>query len=725
MLGHKIGIRNLGNTCFAASVLQLMLNITKFNKTLQQLEYKDEEGKQILKFFSHTENFQKEDLEALLVTGMKFVENINQIEQKDAHEFLLKFLESINEHCRDPNCSDLYNLFLIEKQIITYYSNGTDEEENISNEKFIFENVSPEIGDLQKHINSIAEAPHVLISDAPERISQSIRIIKSPSVLLFMIRRVEIDGDNAQRNTTPVKYSPEIMYHGKQYRLYGVINHNTNQITDPQWGHYITHCYEFATSKVYTFNDSLVIEDQPNVLYIGQGNMTPQTLAYIVAYISQDEIDSLFSASEGSNNQNGIQYVAPEVNSCIQQVNFLDSRQEDALETFIRNAPNPESTQATRIASQDLNDLSTPIILSFPESTSPTEESASQEKRAYQKTTNDARRLLTKLYQVNGDKKTPLEYSAESGIKLGNCKKLLYQLKKGESIEIKQYKRGRKSKITPHFAQLIHDELEEHSTESLREVARQIALQNDSTSNDQIPSYSSIYRYATSHRIADDFGCNVYSFKVASIRGPSSNAESNKDLRIERIKLLNHYITEGFVWSAVDEVSIEIGTIRRRAWSQKGEKAFINVKPQAYRCSAIASISNNGMSYCLLVPGTVNGELFQAFMKYLINSLQKQGNIVFWMDNAKIHSRIENIVQKGNHVAIYNAAYSPELNPIELIFGHWKSIIKREVKDWSNEMDLYQKIANCFNHIDPTEIRKVMTHVSTKVFAKVLNRENI
>ncbi|OHS94431.1 hypothetical protein TRFO_39358 [Tritrichomonas foetus] len=87
-----------------------------------------------------------------------------------------------------------------------------------------------------------------------------------------------------------------------------------------------------------------------------------------------------------------------------------------------------------------------PIILSFPESTSPTEESASQEKRAYQKTTNDARRLLTKLYQVNGDKKTLLEYSAESGIKLGNCKKLLNQLKKGESIEIKQYKRGRKSK---------------------------------------------------------------------------------------------------------------------------------------------------------------------------------------------------------------------------------------------------------------------------------------
>ncbi|OHT15618.1 hypothetical protein TRFO_13939 [Tritrichomonas foetus] len=112
-------------------------------------------------------------------------------------------------------------------------------------------------------------------------------------------------------------------------------------------------------------------------------------------------------------------------------------------------------------------------------------------------------------------------------------------------------------------------------------------------------------------------------------------------------------------------------------------------------------------------------------MQYLINSLQQQGNIVFWLDNARIHGQIENVVKKGNHIAIFNAAYSPELNPIELIFGHWKSIIKKEVKEWSNEIELYQKIANCFNNIDPTEICKVMTHVSTKVFSKVINREDI
>ncbi|OHT05266.1 hypothetical protein TRFO_27008 [Tritrichomonas foetus] len=651
MLRHKIGIRNTGNSCFAASVLQMLLNLPKFQQEIVKVPFKGETGEILRQFFTSAETITKDDLENLFIKVMKFDKSIEDLQQKDPHEFLLKLLECINTNGEDKN--EIYKMFLIEKQITTYCYNGMEEEENTAIEKFIFKNVNPNIDDLQGHIDKVATAQHLIISEGPERISQNIRIIKSPSILLFLIRRTEFDDENFHRNTTPMTYSKEIIYQGNTYVLYGVIDHTTNEINNPNSGHYITHLAELPTNKYYTFNDLLVTECNEQRIYFGQGKITLQSLTYLASHIRKDQVNNLFLTTEGINNtENASTPAASRAITSMQQVNFLDTRQEEALQTFLRNAPALETTQASSLTPVENTNLSLPILHTFPDSPmtsqeTPAEENT-QEKRSYQKTTNEARKQLTRLYQENGNQKTPIQYSAESGIKLGNCKMLLNLLKKGESIEMKPYARGRKSKITPHYAEMIHSELQANSTESLRELTRQIAIQ-----------------------------------------------------------------TEGFVWTAVDEVSIQIGNIRRRAWSQKGEKAFINVKPQSYRCSAIAAISNNGMSYCLLVPGTVNSELFNKFMQ------------VFWLDNARIHGQIENVVKKGNYIAIFKSAYSPELNPIELIFGHWKSIIKKKVKEWLNEIELYQKIANCFNNIDPTETRKVMTHVSTKVFSKVINREDI
>ncbi|OHT15616.1 hypothetical protein TRFO_13935 [Tritrichomonas foetus] len=191
MLGHKIGIRNTGNSCFAASILQMLLNLPKFQQEIVKVHFKGETGKILHQFFTSVETITKDDLENLLIKVMKFDESIENLQQKDPHEFLLELLECINTNSEDNN--EIYKMFLIEKLITTYCYNGMEEEENTAIEKFIFENINPNIGDLQSHIDKVASAQHLFINEGPERISQNIRIIKSPSILLFLIRRTEFD----------------------------------------------------------------------------------------------------------------------------------------------------------------------------------------------------------------------------------------------------------------------------------------------------------------------------------------------------------------------------------------------------------------------------------------------------------------------------------------------------------------------------------------------------
>ena len=47
------------------------------------------------------------------------------------------------------------------------------------------------------------------------------------------------------------------------------------------------------------------------------------------------------------------------------------------------------------------------------------------------------------------------------------------------------------------------------------------------------------------------------------------------------------------------------------------------------------------------------------------------------MDNATIHGDIEDLIVAAGAILIYTAPYSPDLNPIELMFGNYKSYLKR------------------------------------------------
>ena len=139
---------------------------------------------------------------------------------------------------------------------------------------------------------------------------------------------------------------------------------------------------------------------------------------------------------------------------------------------------------------------------------------------------------------------------------------------------------------------------------------------------------------------------------------------------------------------------------RRRAWSPRGAPAVIVAYFQRRhdpRCTLIAACDCNGFTpeACLDVhrensrdndpdKGTVDTERFLSYVKEFVTpilgyySLGEPRSIVI-MDNASIHhsGELERIINEAGALLIYTAPYSPEYNPIELMFGDYKDYLKR------------------------------------------------
>ena len=91
--------------------------------------------------------------------------------------------------------------------------------------------------------------------------------------------------------------------------------------------------------------------------------------------------------------------------------------------------------------------------------------------------------------------------------------------------------------------------------------------------------------------------------------------------------------------------------------------------------------------------GTVDAERFEQYLQQHVapilgNAALREPNSIVIMDNASIHdsTRVREIIEGAGALLVYTAPYSPELNPIEYMFGEYKKALRRNshdgTKDW-------------------------------------------
>ena len=143
------------------------------------------------------------------------------------------------------------------------------------------------------------------------------------------------------------------------------------------------------------------------------------------------------------------------------------------------------------------------------------------------------------------------------------------------------------------------------------------------------------------------------------------------------------YSTDMFVF--VDETgSDHRNTLRKRSYSLRGlplkdHTLFV----RGERLSAIACMSTRGLLDVKIVHGTSDGDTFYEFVNnHLLQQLLPfngtNDHSIVILDNCTIHHIVEvsRMINEIRALVIYLPPYSPDLNPIELLFSKVKTAIK-------------------------------------------------
>jgi transposase len=129
----------------------------------------------------------------------------------------------------------------------------------------------------------------------------------------------------------------------------------------------------------------------------------------------------------------------------------------------------------------------------------------------------------------------------------------------------------------------------------------------------------------------------------------------------------------------LDEASINCAMTRLRGWGDKHTRVVDYVPDARFeRTSILATVRLSGVTAPITFKGTLNGDLFALYVKYVLAPTLNVGDVVF-LDNLsshKVDGVLDPIYERGAYVW-FLPAYSPDFNPIELVWSKVKSVLRR------------------------------------------------
>ena len=123
----------------------------------------------------------------------------------------------------------------------------------------------------------------------------------------------------------------------------------------------------------------------------------------------------------------------------------------------------------------------------------------------------------------------------------------------------------------------------------------------------------------------------------------------------------------------------------------------------------IAALGLGGIRCATVVNAAVNADVFESFVKHVLVPELRPGDVVI-MDNLSSHkrTRTRELIEAAGAAVEFLPPYSPDLNPIEIIFSKVKQLLRTlgcRTKDalWAAMQGVLDQVTasdaqNCFRH---------------------------
>jgi transposase len=160
----------------------------------------------------------------------------------------------------------------------------------------------------------------------------------------------------------------------------------------------------------------------------------------------------------------------------------------------------------------------------------------------------------------------------------------------------------------------------------------------------------------------------------------------------------------------IDETWTKTNMTRLRGRAPRGQR-LIDKTPHGHwkTTTLIAALGIAGVRCATVVDGAVNGDVFEAFVEQVLVPQLRSGDVVI-MDNLSSHKRqrIRELIEAAGARLVFLPPYSPDLNPIELIFAKVKQLLRSlacRTRDalWKAMQSVLDQVTstdarNCYKH---------------------------
>lgn len=154
----------------------------------------------------------------------------------------------------------------------------------------------------------------------------------------------------------------------------------------------------------------------------------------------------------------------------------------------------------------------------------------------------------------------------------------------------------------------------------------------------------------------------------------------------------------------LDESGVNTGMTRIYGREIEGKRVVDYVPDNRFsRTSIVSSVRMDGKCVPMVFQGALDGDIFKSYLEKLLLPTIIKGDIVI-MDNLSSHKvkGIDKIIESAGAKIVYLPPYSPDLNPIEMMWSKIKSYL-RKIKARTNET-LFDAISEAFSTIEISDI---------------------
>ena len=157
-------------------------------------------------------------------------------------------------------------------------------------------------------------------------------------------------------------------------------------------------------------------------------------------------------------------------------------------------------------------------------------------------------------------------------------------------------------------------------------------------------------------------------------------------------------------------MGINVGMVPLYGWGEKSERVNDYVLDMRFkRESLIATLSLDGISAPMTYKGALDGDLFGSYVVNVLAPTLSEGDVLV-LDSLSVH-KVRGVLRplwdKGVWI-VFLPVYSPDLNPIELVWSKMKAMIRK--LRTKTETELQVALAKAIEWITSDDIKGYFKH---------------